>query len=161
MSPRHQTSGLPISTSAATPSSVGMENCTCFNLRKAARAVTQFYDAVLQPSGMKTTQFTVLAVARRLGPVPVTRLAHELVMDRTTLTRNLRPLKAHGWIRILPGEDRRARMVEITPSGRDVLADAIPLWRDAQSRLVNGLGTEEWRDLLARLRTTVSFIQPG
>ena len=52
-------------------------------------------------------------------------------------------------------------MVEITPSGRDVLADAIPLWRDAQSRLVNGLGTEEWRDLLARLRTTVSFIQPG
>lgn len=149
----------PKSGSAAGPSPHGAENCTCFNLRKAARAVTQYYDAALQPSGIKATQFSVLSVAKRLGPVLVGRLAEELVMDRTTLTRNLRPLERHGLIRLEPGHDRRSRMVVLTPAGRAALRAARPPWRRAQDRMVEDLGRREWAELLRNLSDTVSAVR--
>ena len=133
-------------------------DCICFNLRKAARAVTQEYDAALQPSGLKATQFSLLAMAERLGPGPMARLAEELVMDRTTLTRNLRPLEKQGLIRIQPGEDRRARLVEVTPAGRDALARALPLWQRTQARMREGLGLGT-DDLLRQLHAAVTVAQ--
>ena len=69
-----------------------LENCTCFNLRKAARAVTQAYDEALKLQGLRATQISILAMLSELGPVTMTNLADQLVMDRTTLTRNLKPL---------------------------------------------------------------------
>jgi len=135
--------------------------CTCASLRQASRAVTQVYDAALQPSGLKATQFTLLAAATYVDRVPVTRLAEMLVMDRTTLTRNLRPLEAQGLLRIEAGEDRRSREILITAKGRRKLASALPLWDQAQAKLIAALGKGRWSGLLNELGSLVSLVRPG
>ena len=89
----------------------------------------------------------------------VGRLAEELVMDRTTLTRNLRPLERQGLIRLEPGHDRRSRMVVLTPAGRAALRAARPSWRRAQDRMVEDLGRQEWAELLRNLSDTVSVVR--
>jgi DNA-binding MarR family transcriptional regulator len=141
---------------------VGAEvaTCVCFNLRKAARAVTQRYDAVLRPSGLRVTQFSVLAVLARSGPLTQNRLAGATVTDRTTLTRNLRLLEAKGMIRVERGADRREREVRLTGSGRRALANAYPLWKEAQARMAKpferGSGTSKVGSLLADLASLVA-----
>ncbi len=90
------------------------ETCACLNVRKAARAVTQLYDEVLQPSGLRATQFNLLVAIALAGEAPVTRLADALVMDRTTLTRNLKPLESQGLITIEAGTDRRVFHLDAT-----------------------------------------------
>ncbi len=130
--------------------------CACFNVRKAARAITQLYDDVLRPSGLRVTQFSILAVTRRLGPVSVTRLAEETVTDRTTLTRNLKLLEGQGLIRVSHGTDRREREVSVTERGRKALVDAFPLWKRVQDRVAKSLGPERLRRLLADLAATVA-----
>jgi DNA-binding MarR family transcriptional regulator len=131
--------------------------CACFNIRKAARAITQLYDDVLRPSGLRVTQFSILAVTRRLGPVTVTRLAEETVTDRTTLTRNLKLLAQQRLVRIVPGDDRREREVTLTDRGRAALAKAYPLWKDVQTQVSQNLGPERFRRLLSDLRETVAL----
>lgn len=131
--------------------------CACFNIRKAARAISQLYDDVLRPSGLRVTQFSILAVTSRLGPVTVTRLAEETVTDRTTLTRNLKLLAQQKLIRIAPGKDRREREVVLTDRGRLALAQAFPLWKHVQSRVANRLGRERFERLLSDLRATVGM----
>ena len=131
--------------------------CSCASLRKAARAVTQSFDAALAPVGLKATQFTVLATVERLGEAPLTRLAEALVMDRTTLTRNLKPLERAGWLRLSEGEDRRVRRIALTRRGRALLDRARPLWQAAQSRVVEGLGEQRWSGLFDGLAATVAL----
>jgi len=133
------------------------ETCACLNVRKAARAITQLYDEVLQPSGLRVTQFTLLVSIALAGEAPVTRLANALVMDRTTLTRNLALLEHHGLVAIAPGTDQRTRMVTLTNQGREALAKALPLWEKAQKRVVSGLGRKQWNTLLADLSNIVSL----
>ncbi|MEE8228962.1 MAG: MarR family winged helix-turn-helix transcriptional regulator [candidate division NC10 bacterium] len=131
--------------------------CACFNIRKAARAITQLYDDVLRPSGLRVTQFSILAVTRRLGPVSVTRLAEETVTDRTTLTRNLKVLSQQRLVRIVPGEDRREREVSLTDRGRAALAQAYPMWKDVQAQVAQRLGRERFRRMLSDLGETVAL----
>jgi DNA-binding MarR family transcriptional regulator len=131
--------------------------CACFNIRKAARAITQLYDDGLRATGLRATQFSILSVTRRLGPVTVTRLAEETVTDRTTLTRNLKLLAQQRLVRITAGEDRREREVTLTDRGRAALAQAYPLWKDVQSQVAQGLGPERFRRLLSDLRDTVAL----
>ena len=131
--------------------------CTCAALRQAARAVTQLYDGALRPAGLKATQFTLLATLAQTGGLPLTRLAAALVMDRTTLTRNLKPLLAKGLVRVDHGEDQRVRRIALTEAGKGALERAIPLWRTAQSRLVDALGPARWSGVLADLRETVAL----
>ena len=131
--------------------------CACFNVRKAARAITQLYDDVLRPSGLRVTQFSILAVTRRLGPVTVTRLAEETVTDRTTLTRNLKVLSQQKLVRIVPGDDRREREVSLTDRGRAALAQAYPMWKDVQAQVAQRLGRERFRRMLSDLRDTVAL----
>ena len=107
--------------------------CYCFGLRRAARIVTQYYDRHLRQAGLRVTQFTVLATLAQTGPMPLNRLARRLGLERTTLTRNLRPLEARGWVRIETEEDRRVHRVAITPAGEAAARDALPLWRKAQA----------------------------
>ena len=95
--------------------------CACFNLRKATRVVTQLYDEALKPAGLRSTQFAVLAATRALGPVSVNQLAEWIVMDRTTLTRNLKPLERDGLIAVRAGDDLRVRQVSLTAKGRKTL----------------------------------------
>lgn len=126
-------------------------SCTCFNLRKAARAVTQIYDAALKPIGLRATQFSLLAVVASIGAVDMTALAKAMVMDRTTLTRNLRPLLDRGLLEIAEGTDRRRRPVVLTTAGRDAFDRALPLWRDIQARMTADMGQESWAGLLLGL----------
>ena len=115
-------------------------NCTCFNLRKAARAVTQAYDKALKPSGLRSTQFALLSVVAKLGPVGIKDLAKALVMDRTTLGRNLKVLSNRALLEIGEGDDRRYRPITITARGQEALDLALPLWEQAQTRLASDLG---------------------
>jgi DNA-binding MarR family transcriptional regulator len=132
-----------------------LQNCTCSNLRQASRVVTQFFEQALEPASLKITQLPVLVAATTKGPLPMSKLAEELVMDRTTLTRNLQPLQRAGLIRISPGDDRRARMVSVTEKGIDALERAVPLWREAQTAMVDHLGRFQWGVLMDNLRATV------
>ena len=131
-------------------------SCTCFNLRKAARAVTQLYEAALEPTGLRATQMSVLVALSLAERAPLSRVADALVMDRTTLTRNLRPLQRRGWVRMEPGEDRRERTLSLTDSGRAVLAAAMPLWRQAQARVLAQIGEARWAGLLEDLQGLIS-----
>ena len=139
-----------------TPFAAEAVRCACFNLRKAARAVTQAYDAALEPSGLRATQFSLLVAVASLGAPTVGGLAEAMVMDRTTMTRNLRPLERARLIALTAGEDRRVRHVALTAEGRRRLDDALPMWRRAQLRLVEGLGPGRWDRLLGDLRAAAN-----
>lgn len=129
--------------------------CTCANLRKATRVITQAFDAALQPAGLKATQFTVLATLARQGDGPLTLLADALVMDRTTLTRNLKPLVRKGLVRIDHEEDQRVRKVVLTDAGRTQFEAALARWKQTQARIQQQLGQDRWSGLLDDLAATV------
>ena len=135
--------------------------CACANLRKATRVVTQAYDSALRPSGLKATQFTLLATLASRGDLPLTRLADAMVMDRTTLTRNLKPLVAKGFVQITDGADQRVREIGLTTSGRAAYDDALPRWRDAQERFVAALGLDRWHGLLDGIGDAVAVAREG
>jgi len=135
------------------------ESCACLNVRKAARAITQLFDEVLQPTGLRSTQFPLLVVVARLREAPVTQLAEELVMDRTTLARNLKPLESQGLLTIEAGTDRRRHLVRLTERGRQALARALPYWEQAQHQVVTRLGHEQWHALQASLQATMTLAQ--
>lgn len=135
--------------------------CVCLNTRKASRAITQFYDRVLQPSGLRTSQFGLLGVIALAGEATMTHLAEEMVMDRTTLTRNLKPLESQGLITIVDGVDRRTRLVRVTDAGRQALMRARPLWQEAQAQVVSRLGGDQWRTLLADLSAVTRIGEAG
>ncbi len=143
--------------SARKPSDVTA--CTLANVRKASRAISQVYDAALQPTNLKATQFTLLAALSKLGPMPLSQLADHMVMDRTTLTRNLQPLQKRKLVDTSPGQDRRVRNVQLTAQGERLFDEALPYWRKAQNGFVDGLGKERWTRLLDDLSTTVSLSQ--
>ncbi len=130
--------------------------CACFNLRKATRAVTKFYDDMLRPAGIRVTQFSLLVAVSMAGPVTVTQLADLSVIDRTTLTRNLEILGKQGLILVSPGEDRRTRMVAITEEGQKTLSNALPMWRKAQERIMESMGESTWRSLQQHLSQIVA-----
>ncbi len=124
----------------------------CFNLRKASRAVTQLYDSVLAGHNLRITQFSILGVLLAYGrPRRMSDLARDLVMDRTTLTRNLRPLERSGYLRVLAGTDKRERLAELTPEGRALIEALLPLWREAQAKARALLGEERWPDIRSDL----------
>ncbi|MCZ6689502.1 MAG: MarR family winged helix-turn-helix transcriptional regulator [Planctomycetota bacterium] len=133
--------------------------CACFNIRRAARAITQFYDEVLRPTGLGANQLSLMAVVSQLGPLTVNRLAEAALMDRTTVTRNLKPLANQDLLRIYPGEDRREREVSLTRKGKGVLTRAYPLWKRAQARMMKGLGPQRFGRLVDDLSAVVKTAQ--
>ena len=120
-------------------SEYAIPGCTCARLRKLSRRVTRVYDAHLAQAGIRTTQYSLLSSAAR-APRTVSDLAAEMGMDRTTLTRNLRPLLANGWVRLDVGKDPRSRMVEVTAKGLAARKAASAQWRKAQRELQEALG---------------------
>jgi DNA-binding MarR family transcriptional regulator len=129
--------------------------CLNFNLRKADRVVSQAFDKAIAGSGLKSTQFMLLNGVARTDGAGISALAEAMVMDRTTLSRNLAPLERDGLIAVVPGEDRRTRTVEITAKGRRVLEKTLPLWHTAQRRLTRAIGAGEATRLLEQLRAVV------
>ena len=134
------------------------EPCNCLALRQAARHVTQFYDQYLAASGLRTTQFSILAKLRWLGPLSINTLAKEMVMDRTTLGRNILPLEREGLIEIAKGShDRRSKELRLSEAGRAKLRQASAGWAEAQARFEAAFGPArslELRGILQAVSTT-------
>ena len=120
--------------------------------------MTQAYDRALAPSGLKTTQFTLMVMLEELGQVPLTQLAEKLVMDRTTLTRNLQPLIDRGLITAESGQDRRVRNLAVSKDGAKLLKKARPRWEKVQVTTVSGLGPDHWQRLLDQLAIATSMV---
>ena len=130
----------------------GPELCNCLAVRQAARHITQFYDQCLAPSGLRTTQFSILAKLKRLGPVTINALAADLVMDRTTLGRNILPLQREGLIAVVKGmTDRRSKELTVTEAGAERLRAAVKGWVEAQSRFEAVFGADRTAELRALL----------
>lgn len=134
--------------------------CTCANLRKATRVVTQLFDAALKPVGLTPSQFTLLAALDKRGPIAQSALADALVMERTTLIRNLRPLVARGLVATETGGGRGVKTLSLTGAGATALGDALPRWRAAQARIVDALGERRWDGLIANLQSAVAAAEP-
>src|SRR5262245_31172298 len=114
--------------------------CAGEGLRQASRAVSRFYEAAFARVDLSATQFSILVAVHLRSPAPLSRLAERLVLDRTSLYRAVKPLVRRGRLRILPGQTRRERTATLTEAGRRLLAGALPIWEQAQERLVGALG---------------------
>ena len=133
------------------------EDCNCFMVRSAARHVTQLYDQFLAPVGLHVTQFSILAKLQRLGPITINALANEMVMDRTTLGRNILPLERDGLIRIEASTaDRRAKQLHLTKAGKKRLRDGREAWAKAQTRFEDRFGTKRATDFRTILRDVIT-----
>jgi DNA-binding MarR family transcriptional regulator len=125
-----------------TRSGIAPTECHCLAVRQAARRVTQFYDRFMAPFGLRSTQFSILSMLRRAGPLSINALAAELVMDRTTLGRNIRPLQRGGLVTAVVGSrDRRSRQLQLTARGRARIAQARKGWTKAQADFEAAFGT--------------------
>ena len=112
---------------------VACRHCVCTAARRRSRELTRAFEKAMRGSGVRGTQFTLLATLVQTGPIPTTRLADLQGLERTTLTRNLGPLVRDGLVRIDEGEDRRVRKVAITPAGEATARRAFPFWKKAQN----------------------------
>jgi DNA-binding MarR family transcriptional regulator len=131
--------------------------CTGFGVRKAARSLARIYDEAMAPAGLRGTQFNLLVALSLAGEAPVMKVAEELGLDRTTLTRNLGPLERDGLVESVADADRRVRRLRLTERGHEVLADALPRWERTQRQVVAALGKSRWRELMDGLRAAASL----
>jgi DNA-binding MarR family transcriptional regulator len=126
--------------------------CNCLAIRQAARHVTQFYDQLFAPTGLRATQYAILSRLRRDGPMSINALASLLVMDRTTLGRNILPLERDGLVEVAKSDaDRRRHELRLTEAGRNLHRAALERWEEAQKRFGAVFGEERaaaLRDLL-------------
>lgn len=119
-----------------------LEDCACLQLRMASRAISRLFDKILEPSGLKATQFSFLAAIDESDEPTLGELATHLVMDASTVARNLKPLEKGGLIVIQTARDRRRRIVRLTQKGVLKLAAAIPLWLSAHDVLQDRVGAD-------------------
>jgi DNA-binding MarR family transcriptional regulator len=127
-------------------------DCTCLAVRQAARHVTQFYDQYLAPTGLRSTQYSILSRLKRTGPLSINDLAAALVMDRTTLGRNMLPLQRDGLIAIEPdAQDRRSKALRLTPAGVTLQRTASKQWEKAQKAFEKAYGPQRTVDLRTML----------
>ena len=131
--------------------------CNCSAVRAAARHITQAYDQFLAPTGLRTNQFSILAKLKRKGPLTINALAEEMVMDRTTLGRNILPLERDGLIRIAPAaSDRRAKELHLTKAGEQRFQAARKGWAAAQAHFEAAYGAKRAAELRGLLRAVVA-----
>lgn len=135
------------------------ENCIDFNLRKVTRTVNQFYDSKIRKSGVTVTQHTLLTIIKMTQPITITKLSDIAVMDRTTLARNLKLLEKKCLVKINPGQDRRKRLIGLTEAGQNTLKKSFPLWKNAQTELLDGFGSNNWDDVKKNLSSLIEFLK--
>jgi DNA-binding MarR family transcriptional regulator len=141
-----------------------MMPCLCGNLRRATRAVTQFYERELACTGLSATQMTILQLVSRVGEVTQGQLGEMLAMDSTSLTRTLSIMRREKWLAKRRGKDRRERRIGLSRSGARKLKDAEPLWQRVQSQMHDALGEQNWNQLMQlayRATATVTTNQKG
>jgi DNA-binding MarR family transcriptional regulator len=125
--------------------------CVCSTLRMVSRAVTQLYDDILRPSGLRVTQFSILATIARRGQANLKHLERALAIDQTTLTRSVKLLERDRMIERAPTPDGRVKAMRLTGKGKRLLDVARPLWAQAQDRVLRELGPPAWADAQRRL----------
>ena len=133
--------------------------CTGFNLKKATRVIQNLFDEAFRPVGLEGTQYTVLAHIFVHGPISLTKVADLMHVDRTTLARNLAPLEKKCLVEIKPGSDKRAKIINITDRGKEVLTQAYPIWKKIQKRIKETLGFDNWESMISNLSGLVSEIK--
>ena len=121
-----------------------LDSCMCHKTRMAARAITRAYDEALRSTGLRATQIAVLAAVGARGALSIKSLADSLEMERTTLTRNLRPLEEQGYVALSAEGHHRSRMLTLTDAGQAALLEAVPLWESAQRAIKRRLGGDRW-----------------
>ena len=126
--------------------------CMAYNLKKATRAVQNLFDSAYKSIGLEGTQYTVLAHIYVAEPITLSKLADMMSVDRTTLGRNLKPLEKKGLIDIKIGDDRRAKLINITDHGREVLSQAQPIWKETHEQIKDLLGVENWSSIVSNLK---------
>jgi DNA-binding MarR family transcriptional regulator len=128
-----------------------VENCTCFNVRRISRVLTQFFDAEVRQHGLRPTQAPILRALQAWNGWAMAELSEWLGMERTTLLRNLRPLQRDGLVRAKGGGRGGRVELEITAKGRAAVAKTLPAWRAAQAKVVATLGAERWSRIISDL----------
>src|SRR3954470_4746360 len=116
--------------------------CIAVRLRLLNRVVTNLYDDALRPLGLKVSQLNILIVTARLGLARPAQVCDILQLDASTLSRNVKPLQAHGWLEVVPDEDARAQPFRLTAGGKRLIEKAVPAWEEAQHRAGELLGAE-------------------
>jgi DNA-binding MarR family transcriptional regulator len=133
-----------------------IDACNCNAVRKASRQISRFYDAHLEPTGLRITQFLILATLNEVGGAPINALAERLDVERTAMGKMLGFLERDGLLRLRPSpSDGRSRLVELTEKGRRRHAEAAPLWREAQRQFEHLNGAQDVTELRQRLRKMV------
>ena len=133
--------------------------CVCFNIRKAARAITQIYDTLFKEVGLTSSQAAILNSTRMLGNLTVNQLADAMATDRTTITRNLKPLLRDGLVMISPGEDKRERVVTVTPKGENLSLQTMAAWEKFQRKIEGTVGKERIERLCRELTSAMEEIK--
>jgi DNA-binding MarR family transcriptional regulator len=143
---------------------VRFQECNCLAIRQAARHVTQFYDQLFAPMGLRATQYAILSRLRQNGPMSINTLANLLVMDRTTLGRNILPLQRDGLIEVAAAaKDRRRHELRLTEAGAKRHREGLRHWEEAQERFNAVFGDERaaaLRDLLREVSAS-NFAEPA
>ena len=116
--------------------------CIAVRLRLLNRVVTNFYDDALRPLGLRVGQLNILIVTARLGLARPAQVCEILQLDTSTLSRNVKPLQAHGWLEVVPDEDARTQPFRLTPQGKRLIEKAVPAWEEAQRQATELLGDE-------------------
>ncbi|MGE0267850.1 MAG: MarR family winged helix-turn-helix transcriptional regulator [Candidatus Omnitrophota bacterium] len=133
--------------------------CICFNLRKAARAITQIYDHMFRGIGLTASQISILTSLRMIGSMSVSQLSQAMATDRTTITRNLKPLERDGLIKIKVGDDKRSRLILLTDKGNDLCDQSFNIFREFQQKVSQKLGKERMELMCKELNEAVATIQ--
>jgi len=136
------------------------QGCTNIKLRQLTRRVARYYEAEVGKSGLKNTQYSLLSHVYKLGPLRPGDLARAMKIEPSTLTRNLKPLIAAGWLSLDAGADGRSRLVSITDSGREKRQEAQRRWRVAQESVNHALGAERVIELHALLDECMVLLAP-
>jgi DNA-binding MarR family transcriptional regulator len=118
------------------------QQCLAKQLRWSSRIISNFYDQKMHHTGLHANQVTLLTVPYLAGPITINKMAEHLGLDRTTLVRNLKLIEQRGLVTIKPGQDLRTRIVTLTPTGRETLVAALPLWEEAQRKALEMLGAQ-------------------
>jgi DNA-binding MarR family transcriptional regulator len=136
-----------------------LARCACFDLRKATRAVSRFYDDCLRSLDLNITQYSLLRVIEGTPQISVSTLGRYMVMDRTSITRALAPLERDGLIRSRAGSDKRTRIVSLTKRGTKLIANAKPHWDEAQKTFLDLIGDKHWTAMRGLLRDTTQLVR--
>ena len=146
---------------APTPPVLRAQGCTNLKLRQLMRRVAQHYDAEVGKTGLKGTQYSLLSCVYELGPLRPGDLARAMKVDASTLSRNLKPMVAAGWLSLDSGSDGRSRLVSMTISGREKRTEAQRRWRVAQEGINQLLGVDRARALHALIDESLERLSPA